>query len=85
VLDTVDFGVVRLSVGGDIVYENDAVGRFSSAIPGLHAASARTDLLLEDGVTPLDPSDHPLARVRRATRSRTRSCGRGMPRAGSVR
>lgn len=65
VLDTVDFGVVRLSVGGDIVYENDAVGRFSSAIPGLHAASARTDLLLEDGVTPLDPSDHPLARVRR--------------------
>ena len=65
VLDTVDFGVVRLSVGGDIVYENDAVGRFSSAIPGLHAASARTDLLSEDGVTPLDPSDHPLARVRR--------------------
>jgi signal transduction histidine kinase len=63
VLDTVDFGVVRLSVGGDIVYENDAVGRFSSAIPGLHAASARTDLLLEDGVTPLDPSDHPLARA----------------------
>lgn len=65
VLDTVDFGVVRLSVGGDIVYENDAVGRFSSAIPGLHAASARTDLLSEDGVTPLNPSDHPLARVRR--------------------
>lgn len=65
VLDTVDFGVVRLSVGGDIVYENDAVGRFSNAIPGLHAASVRTVLLAEDGRTPMDAFDHPLARVRR--------------------
>lgn len=65
VLDTVDFGVVRLSVGGDIVYENDAVGRLSSAIPELHPASGRTTLLAEDGRTPLPANDHPLARTRR--------------------
>lgn len=65
VLDTVDFGVVRLSVGGDVVYENDAVGRLSGAIPGLHAAAAHTVLLEEDGTTPLGEDRHPLARARR--------------------
>lgn len=65
VLDTVDFGVVRLSVGGDVVYENDAVGRLSGAIPGLHAAAAHTILLEEDGMTPLSEDQHPLARARR--------------------
>ncbi|WP_292676035.1 MULTISPECIES: HAMP domain-containing sensor histidine kinase [unclassified Microbacterium] len=65
VLDTVDFGVVRLSVGGDIVYENDAAGRISSAVPGLHGDSATTLLRAEDGCTELPEQDHPLARARR--------------------
>lgn len=65
VLDTVDFGVVRLSVGGDIVYENDAAGRLSTAIPGLHAATGATILLASDGRTPLNAEDYPLTRARR--------------------
>lgn len=66
VLDTVDFGVVRLSVGGDVVYENDAAGKLSDAMPGLHAAAPpRTSLLAEDGRTPLSAEDYPLARARR--------------------
>ena len=63
-LDTVDFGVVRLSVGGDVVYENDAVGRISRAIPGLHGA-AIGELRAEDGRKPLPLDEHPLARARR--------------------
>lgn len=65
VLDTVDFGVVRLSVGGDIVYENDAAGRLSTAIPGLHAATDATMLLAADGREPLNAEHYPLARARR--------------------
>ena len=53
VLDTVDFGVVRLAVGGDVVYENDAIGRLSSSIPGLHAAVPSAILYEEDAETPL--------------------------------
>jgi len=64
VLDTVDFGVVRLSVGGEIVYENDAVGRISLAIPGLRAPASLT-LWAEDGRTPLAATEHPLARAQR--------------------
>ncbi len=65
VLDTVDFGVVRFSVGGDVVYENDAVGRLGGSMPRLHAAGETRVLLQEDGETPLDAHDHPLARARR--------------------
>ncbi|WP_336633058.1 MULTISPECIES: sensor histidine kinase [unclassified Microbacterium] len=65
VLDTVDFGVVRLSLGGDIVYENDAAGRLGAAMPGLHAATGATTLLAADGRTPLNADDYPLARARR--------------------
>ena len=63
VLDTVDFGVVRFSVGGDVVYENDAVGRLGGSMPRLHAAGETRVLLQEDGETPLDAHDHPLARA----------------------
>ena len=49
VLDTVDFGVVRFAVGGDVVYENDAVGRLGGAMPRLHAAADTRVLLREDG------------------------------------
>lgn len=65
VLDTVDFGVVRFSVGGDVVYENDAVGRLGGAMPRRHATSEGASLLAEDGRSPIDPQDHPLARARR--------------------
>lgn len=65
VLDTVDFGVVRFAVGGDVVYENDAVGRLGGAMPRLHAAADTHVLLREDGQTPLDAHEHPLARARR--------------------
>lgn len=65
VLDTVDFGVVRLAVGGDIVYENDAIGRLSSSVPGLHAAVPTAILYAEDGETPLAVADHPIAQARR--------------------
>ena len=65
VLDTVDFGVVRFSVGGDVVYENDAVGRLGGSMPRLHAAGETRVLLQEDGETPLDAHGHPLARARR--------------------
>lgn len=65
VLDTVDFGVLRLAVGGDVVYENDAIGRLSGSIPGLHAAVPTGSLYEEDGETPLAASDHPLAQARR--------------------
>ncbi len=65
VLDTVDFGVLRLAVGGDVVYENDAIGRLSASIPALHAAVPAAILFEEDGETPLAARDHPLAQARR--------------------
>ncbi len=65
VLDTVDFGVVRLAVGGDVVYENDAIGRLSSSIPGLHVAVPTVSLFEEDGETGLSAANHPVARARR--------------------
>ncbi len=64
VLDTVDFGVIRLSENGEVVLENDALIRFGH-IPGfLHAESATGDVL-DDTFAPLAPAQHPLVRLRR--------------------
>lgn len=84
VLDTVDFGVVRFSVGGDVVYENDAVGRLGGSCPDCTPRAETRVLLQEDGETPLDAHDHPLARARQR-KLRGQPCGRRMPRGGASR
>lgn len=65
VLDTVDFGVLRLSPQGEVVFENDALERFQRALPGLRSERETGTALAEDGVTPLSADEHPVARVRR--------------------
>lgn len=65
VLDTVDFGVLRLSPQGEVVFENDALERFQRALPGLRPERDTGTALAEDGVTVLSAEDHPVARVRR--------------------
>lgn len=64
VLDTVDFGVLRLDANGEVVFENDALAQFDRALPGLRADHG-DGALAEDAKTPLAADEHPVARVRR--------------------
>lgn len=65
VLDTVDFGVLRISADGQIAFVNEALGRFQQRIPGLGNLHAVGEIYAADGQTPLSPEERPLARVLR--------------------
>ncbi|MFT3798818.1 ATP-binding protein [Microbacterium sp.] len=65
VLDTVDFGVVRISAHGDVVFENDAIGRLRRAMPGVRWDDPGAPVFAADGRTPLPADRHPLIRLRR--------------------
>lgn len=64
VLDTVDFGVIRLSPAGDVVLENDALVRFLD-IPGLVPGGAPDAVVLDELREPLPAAQHPVERLRR--------------------
>lgn len=64
VLDTVDFGVIRLSEAGEVVLENDAQVRFGH-IPGFLSTGSDTAEVTDEDLSPLDPSQHPLLRLQR--------------------
>ncbi|TGY37652.1 PAS domain-containing sensor histidine kinase [Microbacterium laevaniformans] len=64
VLDTVDFGVIRLSAAGEVVLENDALLRFGR-IPGFLPGSGGEDAVTDEKLVPLDPQQHPLVRLQR--------------------
>lgn len=60
-LDRVDFGVARIETDGTASIINDAHARLQRGSRTGHDAL----MYQADGVTPLDPDDHPMARVRR--------------------
>lgn len=67
VLDTVDFGVIRLSAAGEVVLENDALlrfGRIPGFLPG-GAGDAGDSAVTDEKLVPLDPQQHPLVRLQR--------------------
>lgn len=64
VLDTVDFGVIRVSAAGEVVLENDALLRFGR-IPGFLPGSVGDSAVTDEKLVPLDPQQHPLARLQR--------------------
>ncbi|MDJ1115183.1 sensor histidine kinase [Microbacterium dauci] len=63
VLDTVDFGVLRIAANGEITFVNDALGRFQQRIPGFGKLDSVTEIYAADGQTLLDPHDRPLSRI----------------------
>lgn len=65
VLDTVDFGVLRVSADGEITFVNDALGKFQQRIPGFGRLDATQEIFAADGETPLAPDERPLARILR--------------------
>ncbi len=64
VLDTVDFGVIRLAESGEVVLENDALIRFGH-IPGFLPAGADAAEVLDEKLAPLVAEQHPLVRLQR--------------------
>jgi len=64
VLDTVDFGVIRLAENGEAVLENDAVIRFGR-IPGFLPGPADAADVRDEKLEPLPAEQHPLIRLRR--------------------
>ncbi len=64
VLDSVDFGVIRISADGSVTITNEAHARMQHALvgPDGHHQLPAYDT---DGKTPLDPERMPLARARR--------------------
>ena len=65
VLDTVDFGVIRLDAAGDVTFVNDALGRFQQRVPGFGNIDDDAELFAADGVTPLAREEWPFARIMR--------------------
>jgi signal transduction histidine kinase len=65
VLDTVDFGVLRVGAEGEITFVNDALGRFQQRIPGFGRLDETQEMFAADGETTLEPNDRPLARIMR--------------------
>ncbi|WP_363459288.1 sensor histidine kinase [Microbacterium sp. LMI1x-1-1.1] len=63
VLDTVDFGVLRIGADGEITFVNDALGRFQRRIPGFGRPDGSETIFAADGETPLSSEDRPLARI----------------------
>jgi len=64
VLDTVDFGVIRLAENGEAVLENDAVIRFGN-IPGFLPGASEAADVRDEKLEPLPAEQHPLVRLRR--------------------
>ncbi|MEV8025208.1 ATP-binding protein [Microbacterium sp. NPDC080220] len=65
VLDTVDFGVLRIGTDGEITFVNDALGKFQQRIPSFGRIDATQTIYAADGETPLAPDERPLARILR--------------------
>ncbi|WP_394279067.1 sensor histidine kinase [Microbacterium sp.] len=65
VLDTVDFGVLRIGADGEVTFVNDALGRFQQRIPGFGKLDYVGEMFAADGQTPLSAADRPLARIAR--------------------
>ncbi|WP_248174536.1 MULTISPECIES: PAS domain-containing sensor histidine kinase [unclassified Microbacterium] len=65
VLDTVDFGVLRVGSSGEITFVNDALGRFQQRIPEFGRVDGAEQIFAADGQTPLRPEERPLARIMR--------------------
>lgn len=65
VLDTVDFGVIRIDASGTVTFVNDALGGFRQRIPGFGRVDEDIVSYGEDGTTPVLPDERPLARALR--------------------
>lgn len=65
VLDTVDFGVIRIDATGAVTFVNDALGGFRQRIPGFGRPGDDAVTYREDGTTPLAPEERPLIRALR--------------------
>lgn len=65
VLDTVDFGVIRIDASGTVTFVNDALGGFRQRIPGFGGLDEDIVSYGEDGTTPVLPDERPLARALR--------------------
>lgn len=63
VLDTVDFGVLRIAANGEVTFVNDALGRFQQRIPGFGRLDSITEIYAADGRTRLEPDQRPLSRI----------------------
>lgn len=63
VLDTVDFGVIRIDATGAITFVNDALGAFRQRIPGFGRVDDDVVSYAEDGTTPLTTEERPLFRA----------------------
>lgn len=64
VLDTVDFGVMRLAASGEVVLENDALIRFGR-IPGFLPRTAGEGSVTDEKLVPLAREQHPFVRLQR--------------------
>ncbi len=65
VLDTVDFGVIRIDASGAVTHVNDALGAFRLRIPGFGRVDEDLVSYREDGLTLLSAAERPLARALR--------------------
>lgn len=68
VLDTVHFGIVRLDRTGEVIFVNEAMGELRERIPGFGGADLDVEMFAADAVTPLAPTERPLARLVRGDR-----------------
>lgn len=65
VLDTVDFGVLRIDASGAVTFVNDALGGFRRRIPGFGRVDDTVVTYREDGKTVLSADERPLTRALR--------------------
>lgn len=65
VLDTVDFGVIRIDASGAVTFVNDALGGFRQRIPGFGRVDDELVSYREDGTTLLAVEERPLIRALR--------------------
>ena len=65
VLDTIDFGVIRIAVDGSTTVANEAHARLQRAVRTADTVDERGASFGADGVTPLDRRDIPFARAAR--------------------
>lgn len=64
VLDSVDFGVLRIGPSGDVTVINEAFGSFQDSIPGFARPDADLpDAYDADGLTPLEEDRRPIRRA----------------------
>ncbi|MEN2741131.1 PAS domain-containing sensor histidine kinase [Microbacterium sp. X-17] len=66
VMDAVDFGVIRISLDGDVSFVNEAVSRIQQAIPEFGKVDQPLqEIYHHDGITPLTEEERPLRRALR--------------------